>query len=294
MQLQNGRDMYLQFAPFSDHIPPRLEVIYQINLSNSQRYPRMLHMHKNQLEMFYAHTGAGQYIVDGQQYEIQAGDFVICNAGVLHGEDPFSSRNLLSYCCAMTDVYLVGYPANRLTQPGDDPIVHCGALSGRIGQLMELIYILAQDKENMNSTCTSMASSVLLLLHQLVRQRNEERTPKQPKITDVLVMRIKEYLDDHYCENINLQTLGEALHMNPYYISHVFKRETGYAPLQYVMHRRMGEAQGLLQKTLIPVAEIAEMIGYNNHCHFNAMFTKYVGTSPGQYRRLMIDEYIGE
>lgn len=287
-------EKHLLYEPFSGDILPRLEATYQMDMSHNRRYPRMLHMHKNQLEMFYAHTGAGQYIVDGQQYEIKSGDFVICNAGVLHGEDPFSSRNVLSYCCALTDVYLSGLPANRLTLPGDDPIVHCGVLAPKIGQVMELIYMLAQDKENMAGTCTSMAVSVLLLLHQLVQRRNQDRSPRQPKPSDALVIRIKEYLDEHYSESINLQILGQALHMNPYYISHVFKRETGYAPLQYVMHRRMGEAQGLLQKTLLPVADVAEMIGYNNHCHFNAMFTKYVGTSPGQYRRLLIDEYIGE
>ncbi|WP_462385373.1 helix-turn-helix transcriptional regulator [Intestinibacillus massiliensis] len=291
---QGNTTKHLLYEPFSTGILPRLDATYQIDMSNSQRYPRMLHMHKNQLEMFYAHTGAGQYIVDGQQYEIQAGDFVICNAGILHGEDPFSSRQLLSYCCAMTDVHLHGLAPNQLTLPGDDPIVHCGSLSGKIGQMMELIYLLAQDKEHMLGTCTSMSISVLLLLHQLIRQRNQERTPRQAKTTDALVSHIKAYLDEHYNENISLQSLGQALHMNPYYISHVFKRETGYAPLQYVMHRRMGEAQSLLQKTLLPVAEVAETIGYNNHCHFNAMFTKYVGTSPGQYRRSLIDEYIWE
>lgn len=294
MERTQRDEKHLLYQPFSKHMLPRLDATYQIDMTHSQRYPRMLHMHKNQLEMFYAHTGTGQYIVDGQQYEIRAGDFVICNAGVLHGEDPFSDRQLKSYCCAMTDVHLNDLPANSLTLPGDEPIVHCGALSDKIGHMMETIYLLAQDQEHMLGVCTGMAISVLLLLNELILRRNRTREPRQPKTTDALVAHIKAYLDEHYSESISLRAVGAALHMNPYYISHVFKRETGYAPLQYVAHRRLGEAQSLLHKTLLPIAEVAAMIGYQNHCHFNAMFTKYVGTSPGQYRRSLLDEYVWE
>lgn len=292
MQIDN-RDSP-NYTPFCTNSPPRLQTIYQMEMLHNQRYPRMLHMHKNQLEMYYVHTGSGEYIVDGQQYAVSAGDFVICNAGVLHGESPNAERNIFSYCCAMTDIHFAGLPPNCITVPEEDPIVHCGVQADRIGKLMELIYELAQEKDIMHEVCTSMAISILLLLRQLIEQRNLQRTPQKTKPTDALVAHIKEYLDEHYSDAINLKTLAAALHMNPYYISHVFKRETGYSPLQYVMHRRMGEAQGLLQKTLIPIAEVGEMIGYSNHCHFNAMFTKYVGTSPGQYRRLFMDGYIGE
>ena len=56
-------------------------------------------------------------------------------------------------------------------------------------------------------------------------------------------------------------------------------------PMQYVMKRRIGEAQGFLMNTSIPIAEIADTLGFSSICHFNTMFKKYTGTPPGKFRQ---------
>lgn len=55
--------------------------------------------------------------------------------------------------------------------------------------------------------------------------------------------------------------------------------------MQYVIRLRIGKAQGLLMYTDYPITQIAGMVGYDNSSHFNAMFTKYIGMSPGKYRK---------
>ena len=79
---------------------------------------------------------------------------------------------------------------------------------------------------------------------------------------------------------------GDAqLRVSEYYLAHVFKQEFGVPPMQYVMKRRIGEAQGILMHTETPIAEIADTLGFSSICHFNAMFKKYTGTPPGRFRQ---------
>ncbi|WP_410429683.1 helix-turn-helix domain-containing protein [Metabacillus litoralis] len=72
--------------------------------------------------------------------------------------------------------------------------------------------------------------------------------------------------------------------MSQYYISHAFKRTTGYSPMQYVIRRRIGEAQSYLFSTDKTVTEIAYIVGYNSASNFNNAFKKMVNMSPQRYR----------
>ena len=79
--------------------------------------------------------------------------------------------------------------------------------------------------------------------------------------------------------------MGEALHISPYYLSHVFKQMSGYSPVQYLLRRRIGEAQTLLITTDLSITRIAELVGYDTQSYFNLQFTKNVGMSPGKFRQ---------
>ncbi len=79
--------------------------------------------------------------------------------------------------------------------------------------------------------------------------------------------------------------MGEALHISPYYLSHVFKQMSGYSPVQYLLRRRIGEAQTLLITTDLSITRIAEMVGYDTQSYFNLQFTKNVGMPPNKFRQ---------
>lgn len=83
-------------------------------------------------------------------------------------------------------------------------------------------------------------------------------------------------------EPITLHSMGEALHISSYYLSHVFKQMSGYSPVQYLLRRRIGEAQTLLITTDLSITRIAEMVGYDTQSYFNLQFTKNVGHAAEQ------------
>lgn len=65
----------------------------------------------------------------------------------------------------------------------------------------------------------------------------------------------------------------------------MFKRETGFSPLEYVINTRIERAKTLLLTTSMTVSEIAEEVGYSNSGSLINLFVKKVGSSPGQYRK---------
>ena len=102
---------------------------------------------------------------------------------------------------------------------------------------------------------------------------------------ETLIRQITEYLDHHYTESLSLAEIAKHMHISTSYLSHVFKRETGLSPIQYVVHRRIGEAQSLLMETNLPVHVIEERLGFGSSCHLTSMFKKYVGIAPREYRK---------
>lgn len=270
---------------FREGTQPRLVGTYTIDEAHSNRHARLLHMHEDALELFFVYSGEGQYMVDGCSYQVRQGDMVICNARVLHGEDPSAPRSMRSYSIALRDVYVEGLPVNQLMDERINPVLSCGILSDQIGHMMRMIYVLHSKQGNLERVCGHTAMAVLLLIHDLLLSRERNGGDRSRLSANMLARRIQHYLDDHYNEALTLHSIGSALRISEYYLAHVFKSEMGMPPMQYVMKRRIGEAQTLLIDTNLPVAEISERLGYGNPWNFSTAFSRCVGMSPSQYRR---------
>ena len=256
-----------------------------IDRSSNDKQSHLPHVHEAELELFYVYAGEGEYMVDNRRYPIRAGDIVVCNAGVLHGEEPSLVRQIHSYSVAITNVQFEGLPPNCLIDSNTRPVVSCGQLAEHVGQLMQLLYMLSADMAHLNELCSSLACSVLLLAQALLRSRDRNAAIDEQEQPSVLAHRVRQYLDEHHNEQLTLREAAERLHISEYYLVHVFKQEFGIPPMQYVMKRRIGEAQELLMNTDLPIAEVADRLGYSSVCHFNAMFKKNVGLPPGKFRQ---------
>ncbi len=93
------------------------------------------------------------------------------------------------------------------------------------------------------------------------------------------------YINLHFSEHLSVQSIGQAMNLSPYYMTRVFKKATGYTPMQYVTKLRLGKAQQLLLHTQKSITDIAMEIGYNNLSNFNYSFMKLCGISPSRYRK---------
>lgn len=252
--------------------------------SHSQ-HAHMLHQHMGVLELLYVYSGEGRYLVGNREYAVRAGDLVICNAETLHGEAPFQEHQLETYCCALTGLHLPGLRENCLIDSARRPVVTPVRFRAAVHNLMRSIYELYPLSGEQRALCRQLAVSVLMMVQQELREQEDAGRHLVTQRTENLVRGITEYLDRHYTEPITLEQISGALHISVSQLSHAFKRETGLSPMQYVIHRRIGEAQSMLVETKLPIHRIEEQLGFGSSCHLTSMFKKYVGLSPREYRK---------
>jgi PAS domain S-box-containing protein len=102
-------------------------------------------------------------------------------------------------------------------------------------------------------------------------------------------MRLKkavEYIIKNYADEITLALTAEAIFVNSYYLSHLFRKKLNTTFSQYLAKIRIEQAKELLKKeTSRTVAEIAEKCGIGDPVYFTKQFKKLTGVSPKEYRR---------
>lgn len=92
-------------------------------------------------------------------------------------------------------------------------------------------------------------------------------------------------IEQEYDRDITLEECASRLHYNLYYVSTVFKKETGVTFSDYLAMYRLNKAKRLLIETDLPVKDIAERLTYNNPQNFIRYFRRLEGTTPGQFRK---------
>lgn len=108
---------------------------------------------------------------------------------------------------------------------------------------------------------------------------------KEIKGVDVLE-HCREYLDQHYMEEITLETVAEKYYFNSSYFSSIFKNYFGKSFSNYLTERRMFEAKRLLAQTDDKIRDIAGKVGYRDANYFVRAFKKFYGYTPEEYRKI--------
>ena len=95
---------------------------------------------------------------------------------------------------------------------------------------------------------------------------------------------VKEYIHNHYSEELGAQQLADMVYLAPSYLSSLFKKETGQNLSKYIKQYRMEKAKELLTDTNMKIVNISEKTGYPNVSYFCQSFREYFGVSPQKFR----------
>lgn len=102
--------------------------------------------------------------------------------------------------------------------------------------------------------------------------------------SDLLVEKLKRYLENHYQENISLKMLEDEFFFNASYISRIFKVKTGENYSDYLLKLRIQRAKHLLATSHYSIRQISEMVGFGSSKYFSKVFKDMEGVQPITYR----------
>lgn len=237
--------------------------------------------HNDRAEIFYLLDGEGKCTINSHPCTTHKNDLLLVNAGTLRSIFDQYSQDIDVVQIGIAGLELDGLPANHLVDSIRLPIIPAGKRSAAIDAITTTLVTLS----SMDSTPQPVSSHLVCALIEEIEERLRAEAPKTQAQNYNIGLRIKEYLDAHYLENLKLPDIATALNISPYYLSHTFKKMTGCAPIHYVTRRRIGDAQNLLLSTDKTITDIAMECGYNNSNYFQVVFNNFVGMPPGKYRK---------
>ena len=94
----------------------------------------------------------------------------------------------------------------------------------------------------------------------------------------------------HQYRTLTLAELADQFHYSKPHLCTLIKQNTGVSYTELIRQIRMSRATQYLLNTELPIAEIAEIIGYHSADHFSRVFRGSFGCSPQEYRRTHVKD----
>ncbi len=136
-------------------------------------------------------------------------------------------------------------------------------------------------------------NAILALLNHLGGARQVELLSSQSYVpplndaTELRLLKVCQYIHDHYTEVIRLEEIARLANMNPSAFCRFFRRSTGQSFMEYVTDLRIGKAVNLLiGQRQMSISEIAYRSGFSSQTLFNRSFLKKKQMTPSQFRKL--------
>jgi AraC-like DNA-binding protein/mannose-6-phosphate isomerase-like protein (cupin superfamily) len=258
------------------------EIVRLTHNFNNPTWFYNFHRHNDQCEIIFVVDGKGSCTQDMQNYQLKAGDLILRNKDVIHSEASDPKDPLDIWTLTITDVHLRGLEKNDIIQHGIPVLVETGTYAPLILDVFEKMYRIRTSKiPNSKYICQLQVCELLAYIQNLLLADLNMGSDNSVS----LINKIRKYIDDNYMERITLQSLSKMFHVSSSYISHKMVEEFGISPINYVIKRRIGEAQHLIVSSNLSISQIARTVGYDNLDHFNRLFYKCTGVHSHEFKK---------
>jgi len=205
-----------------------------------------------------------------------AGAFLLAEAGLLDGRSatthwvhaqPFAAR----------------FPAVRIDTEkliiDDGDIITAGGVMAWVDLGLNMI-------ERFLSPTVMLATARFFLVDAAGReQRFYSSFAPQLGHGDKHILKVQHWLQQHIAESPSVAAMATQVNLVKRTFLRRFYKATGMTPTRYLQHLRVGKARESLECSILPIKEIAWMVGYEDAGSFRKVFQRIMGLSPGDYRR---------
>ena len=172
-----------------------------------------------------------------------------------------------------------------------DGVELIGTLGGRDPEIERIAASLLSELEDSSPFGDLYADSLANLLavhllrdHSSLGFRRDHRTGAGAGLQAAALRRVTDYVEENLAAGLTLAEISAVAHMSPFHFSRLFKASTGLSPHRYVVDRRVERAKSLLQKTGLPLHEVARLAGFTDQSHLAKHFRRQLGVTPRRFR----------
>lgn len=237
------------------------------------------HLHR-ELELVYYLGGKTEAYADTVRCELQPGDVFLSFPDQIHGFDTHAPEKYFLFDIKpdlmpeFMGVFTQGIPLSPVIR-GADKLPRVDTLLRMLADCCQSLDLEKSDKPLLRGILLALFSDLLdnmSISHVSAGESGALRA-------------IVSYCTRNFNEDLSLSVLEEKLHLNKYYISHLFSGRLGLRFNDYINSLRVSEACKYLHNSTYSITEISELVGFNTLRTFNRAFVKQVGVSPTEYRK---------
>ena len=250
--------------------------------------------------LFYILSGKGNMIIERESYELKPGCAILFQSGTKYVWQIDCEEGIhyiainFDYTHNHSHVKKSFHPVHSHVFHTCDILEHitfsdCPKLNAPIilrdaAQIEARLKLLTTEYFLGDDYCDELLCATLKsVIISMVRTLNKKNNPYGNK-GFLLTQDIIQYIQHHYADEISYETLAEIFHFNASHINRVFKKNTGKSLHAFLLDYRLNIAMELLRSQVVPISEIAIMVGFTDIPHFIKTFKKFTGKTPAKYR----------
>ena len=132
------------------------------------------------------------------------------------------------------------------------------------------------------------ATDILKCLEKLADEyysiESEESEQTEGTPINSFVKSAREYVEEHYTDDISLQEVADKIGISAGYLSTMFAQNMNCKFVDYLNKVRIDRACTYLEQNYLKTYEIAYRVGFRDEKYFSRVFKKVKGMSPKEYR----------
>ena len=101
-----------------------------------------------------------------------------------------------------------------------------------------------------------------------------------------IIYKAADYIRRNCSKKITLEDVAGYVYLSPAYFSRLFSEEMNCTFSTFLNQVRIEKSKRLLLAEDVRLADVAQMVGYEDQSYFSKVFKKLTGTTPGKYREL--------
>lgn len=266
--------------------------LYRAEVFDANRHFEVTYPHRHDFyEVLYIRHGSGLHTIDSNSYAVEPPCVFFMSPGQAHKLD--LSQDIEGYIFLFAaEFYLISRTnKNRLlefpfffTLHQDNPPLYLGGIEQR--SFIETLFV------NAVSECSRTAEPPEELLRSILdtllvscASVYGQNLPRLAGRGHILVKRFLQLSEEHFRENITVDTYAKLLAVTPGHLTQVVRELTGRTSNEILRDKQILEAKRLLSHTSLSVTQIAEQMGFDDQSYFTKFFKKSAGMTPVQFRR---------
>ncbi|GGN97264.1 AraC family transcriptional regulator [Saccharibacillus kuerlensis] len=230
--------------------------------------------------------GRGAFVHEGQPYALETGDAFLIRPGrlvsyVSDANEPWRYR-WIAFAGPLAEdaVRTAGLTPQH-------PVFRPAAESGILRLLSDTLDVFRSRRAAAHLASLGYLHLILAAAEDVVR--GDSALPAADTAGRLAVKQMIRYMTDQYAHPVSIEDMCQSLGYNRAYLSRMFKKETGVAPVTYLLRLRIDKARGLLrERPDLSVQQIASSVGLTDPLYFSRQFQRLYGKSPTAYRESVL------